>query len=354
MIENKCIGREVLRIEPTDAHPRHSEGSFLRLKDGRILFIYSRFNGGNGDNDPCSLVRMYSSDEGETWTEPVVTVSAAQFGVLNVMSVSLIEMQNGDIGMFYGVKYGLGEDRFMLARSNDGGETWYSHTECTLADRRGYYVLNNERVIRLTSGRLIIPLAFHRGSANRTDPKGYLDLRAVCFFLLSDDDGYTWRESKDGVYPPFTHTVTGLQEPGVVELDNGVVWAYFRTDHMYHYEAFSFDGGDTWTIPQPSRFTGPASPLSIKNIDGALYAMWNPIPNYNGRCDNPYSGRTVMAIARNENGVWTEPKVMEENSESDFCYPAAIRVADGLLIAYADCRHGRVSLNFHKVSTDLT
>ena len=47
---------------------RASEGAFLRLKDGSILFSYCRFSGsGNGyDDDACDLYYILSKDEGES------------------------------------------------------------------------------------------------------------------------------------------------------------------------------------------------------------------------------------------------------------------------------------------------
>ncbi len=330
---NECIGRVVKQFWADKQYPRHSEGAFLRLKDGRIFFVYSRFEGGSNDDSPCNLVGMYSSDEGETWTEPQVLIDARRdYGINNVMSVSLLQMNNGDIGMFYIVKQKPAVSRIMLSRSNDGGKTFYSHTECTLPDRPGYYVLNNERVIRLKSGRLIVPLAYHRGGYDSKAQRGFWDGRAYCFFLLSDDDGYTWHEGKDGVYPPFTDTKSGLQEPGVVQLDNGVLWAYFRTDQYCHYESYSFDDGETWTVPQASRFSGPASPMLIKKIDDVLYSIWNPIPIYNGRTGSVYSGRTPFVVAKCENGVWSEYKKLADDPNCGYCYPSLLSTTDGCML----------------------
>ena len=134
MSEIRTVGREVLACPPTAEHPRAGEGSFLRLKDGRILYIYSRFTESTHDDAPSNLTAVWSSDEGETWTEPVEILFASEHGVKNVMSVSLMAMQNGDVGMFYGVKAAPDCNQMWLARSADGGETWYARRECTLAD----------------------------------------------------------------------------------------------------------------------------------------------------------------------------------------------------------------------------
>ena len=49
--KNINSGKEiVLRLDPKDGNPRNSEGDFIQLKDGRILFVYTHFTKGSGDN----------------------------------------------------------------------------------------------------------------------------------------------------------------------------------------------------------------------------------------------------------------------------------------------------------------
>ena len=325
---------------PDGRYTRHSEGAFLRLNDGRILFVYSRFTGTYSDAAPCGLASCYSADEGETWSEPTELLSASMYNTKNIMSVSLMRMQNGDVGLFYGVKAAPNSNRMMLSRSRDEGRTFYKHTECTLPDRPAYYVLNNDRVERLSSGRLIMPLAYHRGGYEPGSKDYHWDGRGWGVFLYSDDDGETWKEAPDVVFPPFTDTDAGLQEPGVIEKQGGILWAYFRTDKMYQYEAFSMDEGLHWTEAQPSRFTSPTSPLKIKRHPetGDLYAVWNPIPNYNGRYTSKAGwGRTpiVWAVSHDDGVTWSENHIIEDGPEHGYCYPAIFFTGDGaMLVAY--------------------
>lgn len=37
--------KTVLQLNPGENNPRNSEGDFVRLKDGRIMFIYTHFTG---------------------------------------------------------------------------------------------------------------------------------------------------------------------------------------------------------------------------------------------------------------------------------------------------------------------
>lgn len=323
---------------PDEKYSRHSEGDFLRLKDGRIMFVYSRFTESYSDGAPSDLVVTYSADEGETWSEPELLLPASLYNTKNVMSVSLMRMQNGDVGLFYIVKQTSHTNRMMLSRSSDEGKTFYRHTECTLPDRAAYYVLNNDRVERLANGRLVMPLAFHRSGDDGVKP--YFDGRSSNIFLLSDDDGETWHESADMIFPPFIRTESGLQEPGVIQLKNGVLWAYSRTDKMYQYESFSLDNGEHWTLPQPSRFTSPCSPMKLDRHPetGDLYAVWNPIPEYNGRPVTKGGwGRTpfVWAVSKDDGATWSDYKIIEDHEDHGYCYPAVFFTHDNcMLIAY--------------------
>ena len=69
-------------LPPGPGNPRNTEGDFVRLKDGRILFIYSRFSAdGPADSGPASLAARYSSDEGRTWTDTDEPVVANEGGI---------------------------------------------------------------------------------------------------------------------------------------------------------------------------------------------------------------------------------------------------------------------------------
>ena len=337
---NKKAGRIVLDLRPNAEYTRHSEGAFLRLSDGRIMYAYSRFTESFNDDAPSHIVVCHSSDEGESWSEPQLVFDPSDFNTHNIMSISLLRMNNGDLGMIFGSRKTPSVGLRHFARSNDEGKTWYSCEVCSLADREGYYVLNNDRVIRTSSGRLIMPVAFHRGGYDTAHPGSvYFDGRGVVSFRLSDDDGKTWRESIDTIGAPFTNTRSGLQEPGVIEKESGMLWAYFRTDKMYQYESFSFDGGEHWTAAQQSVFTSPNSPMHIvRRPDGALVSVWNPIPNYNGReVLHGFAGRTpiVYAISTDDGISWSEPIVIEGNPKAGYCYPAVFFTNDNsMLVSY--------------------
>jgi hypothetical protein len=174
------------------------------------------------------------------------------------------------------------------------------------------------------------------------------DRRGIALFTLSDDGGETWRESTDWLAFPGKCT-SGLQEPGVIERRDGTLYGWCRTDAGCQYETESSDGGETWSVPRPSRFRSPCSPLSIKRFPSGdrLLAVWNdhsrlPEAREDGGRTSSW-GRTPLTIATSadDGTTWEAPLDLETDPERGFCYTAIHFTGDAVLLAY--CCGGRGS-----------
>jgi hypothetical protein len=283
-------------------------------------------------------VARTSRDGGETWSEDTFIATPGEDDAMNVMSVSLLPLRQGEIGLFYLLRRSWHDLRMFVRRSSDDGRTWSEPALCMPG--AGYYVTNNDRIIRLASGRLLVPAALHKRRTDRNEHAA-LDWRGIALFFLSDDDGRTWRESAGYVTLPVVHTRAGLQEPGVVQLPDGRVWGWARTDLGRQYEFFSSDGGETWTQATPSRFTSPNSPLSMKPLPGQarLLAVWNPAPAYETRALKPPGGdRTplVLATGTGPNSGWKAARIIDglDDPTGGYCYTAIHFTKDAVLLAY--------------------
>lgn len=336
-------GTILRELKPGKGNPRNSEGAFIQAQNGDLLFIYSRFKGDDPNDDASSdLYLIRSTDGGNSFPgDPELVLTCEGEQGVNSMSVSLLPMLDGAIGLFYLVKETPALVRLYLRRSSDSGKTWSERTLCT--PQQGCFVVNNDRVVRLESGRLVAPAAVHRKGycvCEGEEGDGFMDMRGEAVFFLSDDDGKSWRISATKCSMPYgEHCRSGLQEPGLIELEKNILWAWARTDLGRQFEMFSLDGGEHWTAAQPSRFTGPCSPLSMKRMaDNRLLAVWNPVPNYNGRKTSAYwsGGRNPMVYAISEdNGVtFHEPVTLENDEESGYCYIAMHFTKDALLLGY--------------------
>ena len=325
----------VLDIEATAENPRNSEGAFVTLKSGRVLFLYSQFYGGARDESPARIVSVYSDDSGRTWNrEPQQVVKNA--GHENVMSISLLRLRSGRIALFYLIKNSLHDCRPWMQISTDEAQTWSAPR--LVVDAPGYFVLNNDRVIQSSSGRLLVPVAFHR--ARRSNPKDShsFDSRALALWYFSDDEGQTWQEANDwwGLPGP-THS--GLQEPGVVELANGTIFSWARTDLGAQWGCVSTNAGQSWPAPVATSLKSPLSPASIKRLPGSadLLAVFN---DHSGAFPFPHGRRTPLVAAISSDGgqTWPLRKLIESDPDGGYCYTAIHFVDGAVLLGYSDFR----------------
>ncbi len=324
---NQGTVRTLLTIEPTSQAPRNSEGSLIALRDGALYLAYSRFTGGTADNARAEIARRISHDGGETWSDDAVIIPTE--GAENVMSVSLLRPQSGQVLLFYAVKNGWDDCKLYLRHASEDMETLGERICAT--PHHGYHVVNNDRVIQLRSGRLVVPAAYHPSTGNSRE--GW-SARGAAMCFLSDDEGYTWRQSRSTLQAP-AQSRSGLQEPGVVELADGRLYMWMRTDLGCQYESFSADGGDTWSTARPSSMASPLSPASIKRVpwSGELLLVWN---DHSGRHPFPPGKRTPLCVAlsRDEARIWQPSRVIEPDPDGWYCYTSITFVTDGVILGY--------------------
>lgn len=347
----KKIGREVLFLETNDKIPRNGEGSFIRLKDGRIMFAYTEFVGNDWNDDATANISViFSSDEGESWTNPEILFRKPD-EAWNIMSFSFLRMGNGDIGAFYIVKNNDRTDKIVLTRSSDEGKTWSESINCLdCLDVADYFVINNDRVVRLKSGRIIVPTARHTVLNTELD----FTPGVICFFY-SDDDGYTWHKNETEFVCPFPSNPDGYEEPGIFELTDGRVWCYIRTSLGFQFGSFSSDNGTSWTVPEPNLFfSSPCSPMLVKSCGKYTVAVFNPVSEHLLREESEPWGRTPFVIAVSTNGGLTFEKenvfYLEDDLSNGYCYPAIIECQDGFLVAYYHSNGTDVCLNSMRIT----
>ena len=336
--------KTVLELFPSAANGRNSEGCFFTGADGAILFAYSRYaSGGTADGDACDIALIRSKDNGETWSEHEIIAHASDFGVRNIMCASALPLRDGRLCVFFLIKENDGTTSIGRTVSADGIR--FRPERCVCDFPKAYYVIENDRFIRLSDGRIATAAARHLDR----------DIGDV-MPLVSDDDGASFHHTGaycklSGALLGATECTHGLEEPGLIELENGLIWLYMRTSRMYQYQSYSIDGMRSFTPPEPSAFTSPLSPMTVIRLaDGSLLAAYNPIPNYNGRAEltgdmnfaADYSGRTPLVLRRSQdNGrTWGSLFAVETEKERDFCYPALYETPDGAILCSYMCIRG--------------
>ena len=346
------IGRQVAFLETDDIFVRKGEGAFLGLKDGSIIHAYTEYCGGDvHDHGNAHIAYVRSTDRGETWTYEGVLLEKGE-GAINIMSVSFLRLPSDEILIFYMKKTARAGsiDCLPYVRSSfDEGKTW-GPERCCMNPAEGYFILNNDRVIRLQSGRIL----FAMGTRARAPFQNYGETTT---FVASDDDGKTWQKLPQENRMPFEN-IHGFEEPGLYQHENGKIWGYTRTDIGCQFMFESTDDGASWSTPTPSTFfTGARSPMLAKKVCGKYtVAIFNPIQLYTGRNLGGIRGRApyVMAVSTDDGtikGVQSFSRLffLEDDMDNDYCYPAIYDGGDYFLVAYYHSNGRQRPLNCLKI-----
>ena len=117
-------------------------------------------------------------------------------------------------------------------------------------------------------------------------------------------------------------------------------------------------------MPHPSCFTAVCSPITVRKnpYSGKTYAIWNPVPKYNGQViPKDHSSRAPLAIAETDGSVSRILKMDYIHSDltRSYCYVAPLFLDEKeMLIAYSsgDASAGEKSmdrLTISKVDLDF-
>lgn len=319
-----------LTLAPSKGNPRNSEGDFVTLEDGRILFIYTHFTGGGSDHATAHLASRISGDGGNTWTAKDKTVMEND-GEQNIMSVSLLRLRDGRIALFYLRKNSNADCRPVIHFSTDEGQSWSPPSQIIADKEVGYYVVNNDRLVQLTDGRLIFPTSQHNNpSMEKFSPHSTVH----CY--ISDDNAKTWRRGKgsqDGSQADGKRTM--LQEPGLVELADGRLMMWARTDGGSQFVSHSKDRGETWSNFEPSSLLSPVSPASIERLPKTkdLVVVWNDhskIPRELRGKRTPLS----IALSKDDGETWQPSRTLYDLPSGWYCYTAVEFVGDDILLGH--------------------
>ena len=319
---------EVL-LASSDDYPRHSEASTIRLKNGDILLAWTRFkatpDADTGDNMYAQIAAMTSKDGGHTWSDERILVDNA--AGLNVMSPALRYLPNGHIGMVYSHRDSVSDAHRVFCWSEDEGQTW---SDGVRISQGGYKTGCHDRFVVLKSGRLVTPLHcsdnFH---------EHYL----YGLVAYSDDMGKTWSTS-DRLELPRVHGErgsSGINEPGVIQRNDGSLLMVIRTKMGTIFRAESHDEGETWQHLRSMEVVAPVSPSRIEPIPNSndLLLIWN----WNHDASQRMGGtRRPLALAISSDGgnswPWARRKIIEDDPAYTYSYPSCLFLDDSVLLTY--------------------
>lgn len=318
----------------TAAHPRHDHQLIFPLNDGRLLLVWSEYYtddpallarsgpadaGGFVDDMPCRISAKTSSDGGRHWDEPYVLQENRW--ALNVKHPNLLRVDDRTILLSFSGWDSHSQRNIYVRRSDDDGRTW---GEMKRISEPAWYCTNNDHVLRLRGGRIVLPAHGVVGGGPYVPGGGVFE----SFMFLSDDAGRTWRRSAGGM----TTEGRGCHEPTVIEQKDGRLLCYMRTTMARLYQSTSDDGGEHWTVPAPTPLISPDAPPLLKRIPntGDVLLLWNRVAT---RKSTPRTPLTA-AVSRDDGRTWECMRHLEPRPDHDAAYASVLFHRDEALVGY--------------------
>ncbi|MBE6612087.1 MAG: exo-alpha-sialidase [Ruminococcaceae bacterium] len=153
--------------------------------------------------------------------------------------------------------------------------------------------LNN--AIETDAGRIVVPFST------------YMDGKFVSNTIWSDDHGDTWYASTDvTIVDKETNCESGAVEPVVAEVKPGVLVMLIRTvlDRLWY--AVSYDSGERWSEPKPTKLPSSNSPATLQKMpDGRIVLVWNDCLGHPMANVRYSSARQCLHAAISDDGLRT-------------------------------------------------
>ena len=311
--------------------PSVPAGTIIRLRDGRLMSVCSR--------EPAMM--HVSADGGETWVEQPLfpedgPLSAYPSGALLCASTGEVifafsNAKERNLTWQDDTRDAPGSTLPTYAmRSLDGGRSWQDvqklHDEWTGANRD---------IIETGDGRIVftsMQMLSHPG-------------RHAVLTYCSDDAGKTWTASNLLDLGGNGHH-DGATEATLVELEDGRLLKYIRTNWGQFWRALSDNGGMSWHAYGPTGIDASSSPGYLHRLaSGRIALVWNRwkaegADSVDLRGGDGIFSATPVSIYRQELSIsfsedecetWSPPVVVARRPEGQISYPYIFEFEPGLL-----------------------
>lgn len=305
--------------------------ALITTKDGSLLAFCEARKDHRGDSGNIDLIVKRSTDNGNTWSSPIVVWDAGDETAGNPCPVvdqrtgRIINIICWNLASDHGrdLHAGTSKDtrRVFQTHSDDDGLTWTEPKEITsdVKDTSWFWYATGPGIgIQLEKGphkgRLVIP-------ANHTTKDFY-----GAHTLYSDDGGDTW--SVSNIIKPT------VNESQVVELSDGRLVMNMRSQGIaetkrprngYRSIAFSTNGGESWTKPRFDKHLGdPRVQASIIRFDDETLLFSNPNPPI--RAERGDRIRMTVRASKDDGKTWPHELLIYEGPSA---YSSLAKKEDG-------------------------
>ena len=302
--------------------------SWVQLDSGRIVL-----SAGTG--------LSISDDGGLAWSEPYK--AKYENGQETSYMFSLVKLEGKAIGATCPGDSG----KLCFCKSTDEGHTW-SQPVLINPDSPAYSL--QDTLLRTSSGRLICPVymaigqtigfSFHHeqapfvggylnGNYVSSDAHFYDPHFSASIIYYSDDEGQTWQRNEDGelfVILGYGGSNHGAPEPTVCEVQPGKLLMMVRTRLGRLFQSWSYNDGQSWTRLQPTQLAASPAPAQLRTLpNGHLLCVFTQHSPEEIK-QSFIRTRLSAAISRNGGGIWEHFQNVESLHEETHVEPGPIEV----------------------------
>jgi sialidase-1 len=269
------------------------------------------------DNDFGEVVAIMLDHKGKPEGPERIIVPCPLDG-LNAMNPAFARLPDGRIGLLYSHRISRHVSSRRFLASSDDGETWSAPI---VVFGEGYVSGCHDRFNVLSSGRLLAPIHctsdwekhyLHTRVARSDD--GARTWQVADPVVVPQ---VSW--------PNRPVMESGCNEPGIAERGDGSLLMTMRTAMGTQFCSESFDAGETWSPPRTMEVPSPSAPAHLSRIPGTnnLLLVWTS--NYNAEAPMNGDRHTLVACVSTDGGhSWphVRRKILVYDTARNTDYPA--------------------------------
>jgi len=291
---------------------RHWQGipGIERTKNSRLFACL--YSGGTGEQLGNYCVLLQSDDGGRTWADPVAAAYAGE--AARAYDPCLWIDPLGRLWFFWAVMPNHAVYAAVCGDPDAATLAW-SEVKHIAAD----IMMNKPTVLR--DGTWLLPVAVWREGVHVLPDCVSPGEERLSFVYRSCDEGKTFQRVGGADVPD-----RRFDEHMLVEKNDGALWMLVRTDYGIG-QAFSRDGGATWSPGEDSGLGGPCSRFFIRRLRSGHLLLINHV-NFTGR-DN-----LTALLSRDDGATWEGGLLLD--GRAGVSYPDAVQADDNVVYAVYD------------------
>ena len=283
-----------------------------RMKDGSLLCL--TLSGGVTEPQNENVVLAVKSyDDGETWSQPSVVFSHPSRGC---WSTELFTCGARDFAFVqtYNAESWYRELQTYISFCDEKGENW---TEPVTA-KGTVNGCSVRQGILLSNGEWLFPVYWQEsrdgGFSKEYDflKKRDFDFQKHPFavgVVISSDGGRTFNRFGN------IECDVSLWEPNAVEIEEGHIIIYCRSNKGFLVTSESFDYGRTWSVPETSKIPNPDTKVTVFKIYDTVFMVNNFV------CEAGWDNRKNLCVYKSKNGKDFEFVANVDEPEKRCFYP---------------------------------